>query len=356
MSVFGPNKVTTIDNTGNTGWDTSITIGADGLPIIAYDDYAYHYLKVAHCEDHACNTATITTVDTTYGIALPSISIGADGLPIISHTGDWDLMVVHCNDLACTSGVTTNLDTGYIGSSSMTIGADDLPVISYQDNMLGDLKVAHCNDAACTSATTSTIDSNGVVGGYSSITIGADGLPVISYIDSALTDLKVGHCNDIACTSATVYTLDSEGDVGYYTSITIGLDGLPIISYVAHSPYWDLKVAHCNNLSCSSATLTTLDAGELVDNYTSIAIASDGLPVISYKYNNPSDDLRFAHCSDVACTSATLMTLDSTGNVGSFSSLTVGADGLPIISYYGNPGLKIAHCGNVLCNPYIGRR
>ena len=38
--------------------------------------------------------------------------------------------------------------------------------------------------------------------------------------------LKVAHCSNIACTSATTATLDSAGQVGVSTSVTIGVDGL----------------------------------------------------------------------------------------------------------------------------------
>jgi len=65
-----------------------------------------------------------------------------------------------------------------------------------------------------------------------------------------------------------------------------------------------------------------------------------------------------AHCSNVNCTSATLTTLDSTGNVGWYTSVTIGTDGLPLISYFDvdNQDLKVAHCANVFCTPYFRRR
>jgi hypothetical protein len=54
---------------------------------------------------------------------------------------------------------------------------------------------------------------------------------------------------------------------------------------------------------------------------------------------------------DIACTSATLKTLDHSGNVGQYSSLTIGIDKLPLITYYDvtNGDLKIAHCTDVIC-------
>jgi hypothetical protein len=148
--------------------------------------------------------------------------------------------------------------------------------------------------------------------------------------------------------------LDSAEDVGRYNSITIGADGLPVISYSDYTNH-DLKVAHCNDLACSSAALATLDSAGNVGAYTSITIGADGLPVISYCDTN---NLKVAHCSDLACSSAALATLDSAGDVGYFTSITIGAEGLPVISYSDstNNNLKVAHCSNTLCTPYVRRR
>ena len=54
----------------------------------------------------------------------------------------------------------------------------------------------------------------------------------------------------------------------------------------------------------------------------------------------------------------TITTLDSVGFVGHFSSVTIGADGLPIISYldWTNGDLKVARCSNAFCAPYFRRR
>jgi len=83
-----------------------------------------------------------------------------------------------------------------------------------------------------------------------SIAIGTDGLGLISYYDFTNLDLKVAHCANTTCSTATLATPDSTGDVGRYTSITIGADGLGLISY------WDgsngrLKATHCANLTCT---------------------------------------------------------------------------------------------------------
>jgi hypothetical protein len=96
--------------------------------------------------------------------------------------------------------------------------------------------------------------------------------------------------------------------------------------------------------------ITTLDsAGGYIGADTSITIGTDGLGLISYN-DGTNGDLRVAHCSDAACTAATRTTLDSAGWVGYNTSLAIGADGLGLISYrdFAN-SLKVAHCSNTTC-------
>jgi hypothetical protein len=59
-------------------------------------------------------------------------------------------------------------------------------------------------------------------------------------------DLKIAACNNPTCTTSTNTTIDSAGDVGAWTSMTIGTNGNPIISYLdfenndlkVFSPWW----------------------------------------------------------------------------------------------------------------------
>jgi predicted regulator of Ras-like GTPase activity (Roadblock/LC7/MglB family) len=197
------------------------------------------------------------------------------------------------------------------------------------------------------------VDSPDWPGYYTSVTVGTDGLPVISYCETWNEDLKVAHCDNAACTSATITTVESAGDVGRYTSVTVGADGLPLVSYYDNTND-DLKVAHCGNAACSAGnTITTVDSVGAVGWYTSVTVGADGLPVISY-WDWDNGDLKVAHCSNAACTSSTTTTVDSGGDVGGYTSLTMGMDGLPVISYYDgtNDDLKVAHCSNRFCVPY----
>jgi hypothetical protein len=332
-----------VDSAGNVGSSSSITLGADGLPVISYFDGSNSDLKVAHCGNGACTAGnTVTAVVTGVPPVGPfsSMTMGADGLPVISYQdgSDRDLKVAKCGNASCTAGNTLTVvdSVGLVGyEPSITIGADGLPVISHRDATNGDLRVAKCGNAACTAGNTlSVVDSAGSVGQNSSVTIGAEGLPVISYRDDTNDDLKVAHCGDAACSAGNTLTVvDSAGDVGYDTSIALGTDGLPVISYLDYTNR-DLKVVHCGSVSCGAGnTLTVVDSAGDVGYFTSIALLPDGLPLISY-YTNSGGDLKVAHCGNTSCSASnTFTTVDSGSDAGYFTSLTLGTDGRPVISY-----------------------
>ena len=354
------NTITTVDSTGDVGFFTSIAIGTDGLPVVSYYDDTNGDIKVLKCGNNACSEGnTITVVDTTGEAGwYTSITIGTDDFPVISYqdTTNADLKVLKCGNAACSSGNTiTPVDTtGNVGrDTSITIGTDGLPVVSYYDETNTDLKVLKCGNAACSLGNTITpVDTTGHVGRDTSITIGTDGLPIVSYRTIDSFDLKVLKCGDDACSSGNkITTVDTEGNVGHFTSITIGTDGLPVVSY-HDATNSDLKVLKCGDTACSSGNMiTAVDTDGNVGFDTSITIGTDSLPVISY-YDLTNRELTVLKCGDTACSSGNMITaVDNTGDVGHYTSITIGADGLPVISYHDqtNLDLKILKCGSQSC-------
>jgi len=235
--------------------------------------------------------------------------------------------------------------------SSMAIGADGLALISQEDADTRNLTVTHCSNLACTSATTYIIDSSVYMGNYTSLAIGPDGLGLISYYDYYNLDLKVAHCSNVVCSSATTSAIDSTGDVGNVSALTIGADGLGVITYDDNTNH-TLKMAHCTNAVCNSATTAVVDPS-LAPSFTSITLGVDGLPIIAY--TNSTLSLKVAHCSNPLCSSSTLTTIGAP-YYGQWMSIAIGSDGLGLISYVGGGDgferLKVAHCTNIVCSNY----
>lgn len=149
--------------------------------------------------------------------------------------------------------------------------------------------------------------------------------------------------------------IDESAIVGEYSSIAIGTDGFPLISYY-DATNGDLKVAHCNDIYCSKTTITSYSDKWDIGQYTSLAIGNDGLGVISY-FDNTNFDLYVTHCIDIACSSANIQLVDSVGVVGQHSSITIANDGYPFISYYDwtNGNLKVYDCSNYGCTSGVSR-
>jgi len=342
------NIISLVDTNATT---PSLMTGSDNLPIISYSGTDSQDLKVIHCGNKKCTLGnTITTVD--YNAAsYPSLAIGTDGLPIIAYLYeifwfDHDLKVIHCGNKKCTLGntittVDANGDTGWM--PSLAIGSDNLPIILHMDLANNDLRVVHCGNVYCSLGNNVTVVANAGGGGVLGrreydLDVGSDGSPIIAYVDRQTSlpyKLQVIHCGDTACTSGnTINMVDNGGgfaSVGVYPSITIGQDGLPIVSY--HDIYnGDLKTVNCGNLDCSagnSITIVDLSSsfGDSFGTDTSITIGADGLPIISYKgvVNWSTGQVKVAHCGNKKCTFGnTLTVVTGTGSSNDDTSITIG--------------------------------
>jgi hypothetical protein len=97
-------------------------------------------------------------------------------------------------------------------------------------------------------------------------------------------------------------------------------------------------------------TITTIDDGGSVDAWSSITIGVDGLPIVSY-YEGTARSINVAHCSNLECTSADIAVVDGSGFSASDTSITIGADRLPLVAYYdqANRYLMVAHCSDLAC-------
>jgi hypothetical protein len=299
-----------------------------------------------------------------------AIAIGSDNNPIIAYYAaddlfDGDLKVYVCANTSCSSGTARTLDSGDddvgAGQVSMVIGSDNNPVIAYHDSTNSRLKVYFCADTNCSSGTTRSGDPDGNSGLAPSIVIGSNNNPVIAYTDSDAQALKIYVCADTTCSSGTERIVDglTSTDFGGYNSIAIGSDGNPVVSFYDYQ-YGTLKMYVCGDASCSYPHSSSV--GRILDENgspgfqgSSLAIGSDNNPVIAY-HAYPTvrmeEDLKLYVCADTSCSSGSASTLDAGGR---FPALAIGSDNNPIISSMGYdwPSLKLAVCANASCTSGI---
>lgn len=339
---------------------TSITVGVDGNPIISSQVTGTGDLQVTICNDRACSGGDeATTTEHSFGDSgsESSITIGSDGNPVISHIDSVqnDLLVTWCNDALCAGGAetTTIVDSaGVVGAyTSITIGTDGFPVIAYRDITAKRLRVVKCTNLSCSTHLTPTnilpptpaTDDAGI---DPSIVIGTDGFPVISHHEQFEGDLLVTKCNDAACTgdNETTTRLDINNDPGVTSAIAIGTDGLPIVAHYALD-ISALEVTSCDDAACTSGVTTVVDNSADVGYDASIVITPDGLPAIA-AHDQTTDDLRITLCNDAKCAGGneTTFTADGSGiTAGAGTSITIASDGGVIVSHLGTGPLRVTH-------------
>jgi hypothetical protein len=241
-------------------------------------------------------------------------------------------------------------------NAASALGTDGFPVIAGNEN---GLNFVHCLDTICSRWEWHTLST-------------ASARPPSLAIDSAGNAIMViddGRVSTVSCFNASCSQhgrreLDSSqglsGKGVRPSSIAVGTDGLPLISYILADG--SARVAHCASVNCGTGTptLTDLNAGSLgntpqVD--TSVAIGVDGLGLIAMGGNA----LTAVHCSNVDCTTSTV-SIPCLGNVCSTAdaapldsvAVTVGADGLALIGgrsagFTGTRHPFLHRCTDTLC-------
>jgi hypothetical protein len=225
------------------------------------------------------------------------------------------------------------------GTPVVAVGTDGLPVVAYQDRTA--LRIARCADAACSSATLTVVDGSVLnTDGLLAFTIPPDGRGLFVYWTAQFDRLMTARCADAACTSASTAMLEQGVALRGRPSVAIGSDGLPLVAWVAGtSPPYAVRAAHCADAACASAAIATV-ATVYPQNLnrpsdTDLAIGTDGLGLIAYAGSVDFVSRAFvAHCSDAACSAATTAVAPDTLLFKvERPSIEIGADGRGLLSY-----------------------
>jgi hypothetical protein len=108
-----------VDESGDVGPYTSLQLNANGYPVISYYDPGLGNLKLAICNDEACSSCEIKTLNYSGDVGpYTSLQLNANGYPVISYFDrtQGDLKLAKCNDITCMSQEIVTVDSpGYIG-------------------------------------------------------------------------------------------------------------------------------------------------------------------------------------------------------------------------------------------------
>jgi Calx-beta domain len=346
-TAWATSTLTILDEAGDVGRHVRLAIGADGLGLIAYYDLTNRDLKVAHCSNVPCTSATITVLDAGNVGAVFGLVVGSDGRGLISYS-DSDILATktaHCDDLACTTA-TIRVAAGGV----LAIGMDGLPLLAYVHNFR--VMTAHCTVPDCSTFTTSDVGpATGSSG--TALNLGGNGLGLIGV--DRLTDgpVDIRRCLDTACTAATPGPAPNSGPLVFVRphSIVTPADGRPVLGYGVSGPgSGDVfaRFSRCTDATCAVQTpILSLISGEDAE----VALQPNGLPWLGYGDNEGR--LVVDACTNAACTNRVAQCVNA--DPVFFLSLARGVDGKSLVAFYRFfGGLGIAHDVSDACsNPQL---
>lgn len=227
-------------------------------------------------------------------------------------------------------------DVGY--GSSIAIDSNDALHISYDDSTNGDLKYATNVNGTWE---ISTIESQGNVGAYSSIGVNSYDKVHISYYDATNGNLRHA-TNQYSNGEWSLASVATSGNVGHHTSLVIDSANTVHISYI---DYDDEALHYAENTWGPSGWVTTvIDSGSnSIGSSTSIAVDDSNTVHISY-FDVSDKDLKYA--TDESGSWVTSL-VDEAGEVGDTSSITTDSEGVVHISYFDDTNENLKHATNI---------
>ncbi len=336
-----PFYLTAVDTLRRTGLHTSLALGPDGEPWIAYYDATTGDLKVAHRQ---LGRWSVETVDPRgFTGAYPSLVVDATGTPFVAYMAELfgDLRFAW-REPGGWRRETVDSRPHNRAFSSLDLGPDGVPRFAHYNFTLQQLLVA---ERAGGTWVQEVVDAGFHHGLFPSLVSATDGTLYLSYLDGQYSDLRLA-LRDHGAWS--IETIDSTGNFGPHTAVRLDRQGRPRVSYFDLSE-GELRVAHKEAGSWRFETVDTLSSD--ARNGSLALDASDGA-WIAYTAGS-GGGLRLARPLDGGWTSETVDL-----ETGTYASIALDAEMNPRISYYDTTrgDLRFADAAVHLLEPLGGLR
>jgi hypothetical protein len=378
--ISGPAIVTPLEIVGDdafyTGHFPTLAFGPDGLPVVSYlvqrgpEEFSF---KIARCADRGCRDYSSETEIPVGTWAQPhSLLISNDGSPVIAFIDDetpqpaqpgppnMRVKVASCSDPACTTHTVVDLGPGQ-GVGLLAVEGDRLLVI-YQS--LVDPEVAENVAVLCSDFTCATPGDPSALpgetwdfGAHRAVT--SDGLPVLAYTTADFATgqntMNLYFCTDVACTAGRSQQVADAPLNSFVTGLALDDSDIPTVAFTAADGH-EIYVTRCGDPACSRASTPMSVGGRQPFNQMSLAIDSDGLPLVAFAVGMEADtpSIRVARCADSTCSEgATVIVAEAANPWGVIMAMGPGA--IPHLIYSDPPaGPTLLVCGDQSCRAGAG--
>lgn len=348
-----------------------LAMGADGLPVIAHVDLGAGGLRVTHCGNASCssgNTSTVLWPATE--LAQTTIRVGADGVTNVIGTvrgvgSSPDVIrIARCGTPACTTGNQLHdlSVTGLDAAPAVDFGANGRLILTYVDDDAGSVRQLHCGDAMCAVGNVAVVvDVDPALPGGRSLRfevartrVSPNGEVIVDVarIPNVGTWSYVqARCTPTGCTPPVLRPPLSG------RQLRVAGDGLPIgvLAPLLRSSFGDgrLRLVHCGDINCETSAIVVAGTqdGASVGHVPSLTLGSDGLAVVSH-WDITHETLRVTRCVNATCSSSVSTTADDPAqSVGNQSVIAIGLDGMPLVVHRdaAAQALRITKCSTRDC-------
>jgi hypothetical protein len=354
-------------------WPVAMAVANDGSVVVA--GQADGDFRMLRCPDPSCEGSTSSVVGV--GVRVDDLSVGltSEGLPVFAAHVNSDLGLMVCTDPICAASSVEPVssvpssdwelrllaegDVQTMGASpSLAVDPDGNPVAVYLGRTaepgpggepVAAPKLLTCADPACSSSTVTILER----GFWPAMAMRPNGLPVVAASDwnSEFGDVVVTWCRDPVCTETVAETV-GQGGFGSPPAIVAGQDGSTVVAYQNIDDFY-LYIASCGASSCAGVEPIRVDALADADgtrwfaNNVALAVLPDRRPVAAFPQGN--GELRYVECLDTSCSQTETQTIRDGLLENVTATITVGANGLPVLAYYADGRLEVASCGDTSC-------